>query len=313
MGRLDLNRSGELEVFVRVVELGSFSAAARAFGMTPSAVSRLVLRLETRLGVRLLNRSTRLVQLTPEGATFHERGARVLADLDAAEQGVSAPDVPRGRLRVSANVPFGHRFLIPLLPGFLARYPEVTVDATLTDVVIDILEQKTDVAVRAGPLKSSTLMARKLGQTGKLIVGAPDYLARCGTPRTPADLAGHNLLGFNYRRATDDWPLRDGDRIVDVPVAGNALISDGDALRRLTVAGAGLSRLARFQAEEDLATGRLVAVLEDCNPGDVEEVHAVFLDHGGGPMPPRVRVFLDWLVAHVRFDDGPAHPPLPQP
>ncbi|MCR3858512.1 LysR family transcriptional regulator, partial [Pseudomonas aeruginosa] len=160
MARLEVNRSGELEVFARVVESGGFSAAARRCGMTPSAVSKLITRLEQRLGTRLLNRSTRQLQLTPEGCTFYERGVRILADLEEAERCASENAAPRGRLRVNANVPFGHHFLLPLVPEFLAQHPEVTLDIVLTDEVVDILEQRTDVAVRAGPLKSSSLVAR---------------------------------------------------------------------------------------------------------------------------------------------------------
>lgn len=298
MARLEVNRSGELEVFIRVIELGGFSAAARACGMTPSAVSKLVARLEQRLGSRLVNRSTRQLQLTPEGCAFYERGVRVLADLDEAERGASAHSAPRGRLRVNANVPFGHHFLLPLVPGFLERHPDVTLDIVLTDEVIDILEHRTDVAVRAGPLKSSSLMARKLGQTRMVIVGAPAYLARQGMPATPDDLQRHNLLGFNYVRAQQGWPMRRDGVDTVVAVTGNAQASDGEALRCLTLAGLGLARLAAFQVREDIAAGRLLPVLEDFNPGDSEEVHAVFVGQGGY-LPLRVRVFLDFLVEKV--------------
>lgn len=298
MARLEVNRSGELEVFVRVIELGGFSAAARACGMTPSAVSKLISRMEQRLGTRLVNRSTRQLQLTPEGCVFYERGMRLLADLDEAERCASAHAAPRGRLRVNANVPFGHHFLLPLAPEFLDLHPDVTLDIVLTDEVIDILEQRTDVAVRAGPLKSSNLMARKLGATRMVIVGAPGYLTRHGIPTTPDALLRHNRLGANYVRAQPGWPLRhDGEDTV-VPVTGNAQASDGEALHRLALAGLGLARLAAFQVREDIAAGRLLAVLEDCNPGDVEEVHAVFVGQGGH-LPLRVRAFLDFLAERV--------------
>ena len=298
MARLDVNRSGELEVFVRVVELGGFSAAARACGMTPSAVSKLVSRLEERLGARLLNRSTRQLQLTAEGCGLYERGRQVLAALDEAERCAGVQDVPRGKIRVNANVPFGQHFLLPLAPLFLERYAEVTLDIVLTDEVVDILEQRTDVAVRAGPLKSSSLLARKLGQTRMAIVAAPGYLARRGTPRAAAELASHNLLDANDARARSGWPLRlpGGDLVV--PVTGNAQASDGEALRQLALAGLGLARLAAFQVRADIAAGRLQAVLEEFNPGDSEEVHAVFVGQGGH-VPLRVRVFLDFLAQHV--------------
>lgn len=298
MARLEVNRSGELEVFVRVIELGGFSAAARACGMTPSAVSKLVSRLEKRLGARLMNRSTRQLQLTSEGCTFYERGLRLLADLDEAEQGASAQAAPRGRLRVNANVPFGHHFLLPLAPDFLQRHPEVTLDIVLTDEVIDILEQRTDVAVRAGPLKNSSLLARKLGHTRKVIVGSPAYLQGQGTPATPDELLRHNRLGPTYARAESGWPLRFDGKDAVVPVSGNVQASDGEALRHLALAGVGLARLAAFQVTEDIAAGRLLAVLEDCNPGDTEDVHAVFVGQGGH-VPLRVRVFLDYLAERV--------------
>ncbi len=300
MRQVDINRSGEMEVFIRVVELGGFSAAARALAMTPSAVSKLVARLEARLGVRLLNRSTRQVQLTAEGGVFYERSVRVLADLADAERGAAANDSPRGRLSVNANVPFGEAALLPLVPAFLERYPEVTLDIVLTDEVIDLIEHRTDVAVRAGPLKSSSLVARKLGATRKSIVASPAYLARHGMPATPADLVRHNCLGFNRTRALNVWPLRQDGQVAALPAVGNTQVSDGASLQRLAVAGVGLARLALFHARDDIAAGRLVLVLEDFNPGDLEEIHAVFLGHGGW-LPARVRAFLDFLVENVRI------------
>ncbi|UXY14048.1 LysR family transcriptional regulator [Chitiniphilus purpureus] len=300
MARLEVNRSGELEVFVRVVELGGFSAAARACGMTPSAVSKLVGRLEQRLRTRLLNRSTRQLQLTPEGCAFYERGMRILADLEEAERCAGACTTPRGRVRINANVPFGHHFLLPLVPEFLARHPDVTLDIVLTDEVVDILEQRTDVAIRAGPMKSSNLMARKLGATRMVIVAAPGYLARHGTPTTPQELLAHNRLGANYVRARSGWPLRHDGQDSTVAVTGNAQASDGEALRYLALAGLGLVRIAAFQVRDDITAGRLQPVLEDCNPGDLEEVHAVYVGQGGF-MPLRVRALLDFLVERVRI------------
>ncbi|KRG69714.1 LysR family transcriptional regulator [Stenotrophomonas terrae] len=307
MARLEVNRSGEMEVFVRVIELGGFSAAARACGMTPSAVSKLVARLEQRLGARLVNRSTRQLQLTPEGCAFYERGVRILADLNEAERCANADATPRGRLRINANVPFGHHFLLPLAPEFLAGHPDVTLDIVLSDEVIDILEQRTDVAVRAGPLKSSNLMARKLGATRMVIVGAPGYLARHGMPTTPDELLAHNRLGANYVRAQAGWPLRHDGQDSIMPISGNAQASDGEALHRLAVAGLGLARLAAFQVRDDIAAGRLLAVLEHCNPGDLEEVHAVYVGQGGY-LPLRVRAFLDFLAERVDIGADKAAP-----
>ncbi|RXK63012.1 LysR family transcriptional regulator [Stenotrophomonas sp. MA5] len=298
MPRPDINRSGELEVFVRVIETGGFSAAARSLDMTPSAVSKLVARLEQRLGTRLLQRSTRQLQLTPEGCAFYERGLRVLADLEEAERCASAHAEPRGRLRVNANVPFGQHFLLPLLPMFLQQHPQVGVDLTLTDEVIDLLEQRTDVAVRAGPLKSSSLVARRLGATRMMIVASPGYAQRHGLPGNVDDLQTHNRLDIGHARAMQGWPLLQGGQVLRVPTSGNARASNGDALRQLVLGGLGLARLAAFQVRDDIAAGRLLPVLEEANPGDLEEVHAVFLGQRGY-LPLRVRAFLDFLVEKV--------------
>ncbi|HWL85438.1 MAG TPA: LysR family transcriptional regulator, partial [Polyangiaceae bacterium] len=282
MARLDVNRSGEMEVFVQVVELGGFSAAARACGMTPSAVSKLVARLEVRLGVRLINRSTRQLQLTPEGAAFYERGVRILVDMDAAEREVAAGSAPRGRLRVNANVPFGLHYLLPAVPEFLARHPEITIDVVLTDKVVDLFEQRADVAIRTGPLRESRLVARKLGESRMVVIASPDYLKRRGTPKSPAELETHNRLGFCFAQQSAGWPFLDGaGGTLAVPPSGNALVSDGEAMRQLALAGLGLARLATFQVGPDIAAGRLVPVLEKYNCGASEPVHAVFVRQSG--------------------------------
>lgn len=301
MSRQDINRSGEMEVFARVVELGGFSAAARAFRMTPSAVSKLVARLEARLGVRLINRSTRKLQLTPEGTAYYDRSIRILDDIDTAEREAAVGATPRGRLRVNTSVPFGMHRLLPLLPGFLARYPGVSVDVSLTDTVVDLMEERADVAIRVGPLRESRLLARKLGESRMVVVAAPSYLKQRGTPRTPQDLAQHNMLGFCFSKQIDGWPFLDGEggHATILPI-GNALVSDGEAMRQLTVAGAGLARLTRFHVDHDIAAGKLVPVLEEFNPGDLEAIHAVFVGHGG-QLPARVRAFLDYLVETVKL------------
>jgi DNA-binding transcriptional LysR family regulator len=288
-------------VFVRVVEAGSFSAAARALRMTPSAVSKLIARLETRLGARLISRSTRKLQLTPEGTAFYDSGVRILADMDAAEREAAAGAAPRGRLRVNSYVPFGHHRLMPLLPRFLERYPEISVEAVLTDSVINLMEERADVAIRAGPLSESRLVARKLGQSRMVVVAAPAYLEARGTPRTPAELTSHNLLAFGFVRHIDGLPFVDAEGApVMVPIAGNAILSDGEAMRLTTLAGAGIARLARWHVEPDIAAGRLVRLLEEFNPGDEEQTHAVYVGQGKH-LPARVRAFLDFLAETVRL------------
>ena len=301
MARLDLNRSGEMEVFVRVVAAGGLSAAARSLRMTPSAVSKLLARLEARLGARLINRSTRRLTLTPEGQLFHDQSLRVLADIDEAERSVTASATPRGRVRVNASVPFGLHCLIPLVPKFSALYPEVTLDLVLTDQVVNLMDERADVAIRVGPMAASSLMVRKLVETPMMIVGSPDYLARRGAPETLDDLAGHDLIDFNFTRHIDGWPFitADGQRITR-PLQGPATAGDGETARALVLAGAGLARLSLFHIRRDLEAGRMVKVLEPFNPGDIEETRAVYVGHGGR-LPSRVRVFLDFLAEEVRF------------
>ncbi|MFC3164952.1 LysR family transcriptional regulator [Ciceribacter thiooxidans] len=299
MARTEVNRSGEMEVFVRIVEQGGFSAAARACRMTPSAVSKLVTRLETRLGNRLVNRSTRAFQLTPEGCAFYERATRILADIEDAERAAGAGEQPVGRIRLNTSASYATHILAPILPDFLERYPEITLDLVQTDMIVDLLAERTDVAVRAGPMRNSSLVARKLGETRMAVVASPAYLARFGTPETIEDLDRHSRLGFGYVRAVDGWPmLKDGETVV-IPAVGRLQASDGEALRRLALEGNGLARLASFTVREDIAQGHLVPVLENINPGDREAFHAIHIGQGG-PLPSRVRALLDFLAARGR-------------
>jgi DNA-binding transcriptional LysR family regulator len=302
MARLDVNRSGEMEVFARVFELGGFSAAARALRMTPSAISKLVGRLETRLGARLVNRSTRGLQFTREGQLFYERSIRLLANMDEVERSVAEARVPSGKIRVSANVPVGRQLLLPIVPAFLEAYPKLSLEISLTDQVIDLLEQRTDVALRSGPLKSSQLVARKLGAVRMMIVGSPAYFARYGVPKTPDELPRHNRLGFNYARTAKGWPLIDQGVERTIPPSGNVQVSDGDALRSLAIGGVGLVRLASFMVRDDIAANRLVSVLEEFNPGDIDELHAVYLGQSG-LLPIRIRVFLEFLTQQIKISD----------
>ncbi|WP_299818792.1 LysR substrate-binding domain-containing protein [uncultured Roseibium sp.] len=299
MARSEVNRSGEMEVFVQVVEQGGFSAAARVCLMTPSAVSKLVSRLETRLGVRLVNRSTRALQLTPEGCAFYERSTGILADIEDAERSARAGEEPVGRIRINTSASYAAHILTPVLPMFLELHPGITLDLVQTDRVVDLLTERTDVAVRAGPMKSSSLVARKLGETAMVIVGSPAYLERFGTPVSVEDLDKHSRLGFGYVRTVDGWPLKGKSGTIVLPVSGRVKASDGEALRRLALTGNGLARLAAFTVRNDIATGRLIPVLNHLNPGDREAFHAIHLGQGG-PLPSRVRALLDFLADHGR-------------
>ena len=302
MAALLSNRSGEMEVFAAVVERGGFSAAAKLFGMTPSAVSKLVTRLEARLGARLVNRSTRKLQLTAEGQAFHQRCVTILSDIAEADCEAAAGRAPRGRVRVNANVAFGNQILLPLVPAFLAEHPELSVDLVFTDQVVDLIEERADIAIRVapGPLRGNQLMARKIGESGVAVVASPDYLARHGEPRTPADLAKHNLIGFNFARSVEGWPFRVDGALISIAAVGNTQVGDGEIARQLAVAGVGLARLGRFHTQAEVAAGRLVTVLEDFNPGDIEVIHAVYLGQGGF-VPARMRAFIDFLARNVKI------------
>ncbi|WP_295467711.1 LysR family transcriptional regulator [uncultured Pseudomonas sp.] len=295
---MDLNgRSGEMAVFAQVVEAGSLSAAARALGLTPSAVSRSLARTEQRLGTRLLLRTTRAITLTAEGEAYLRAARRILADLAEVEEAIADQGVPQGRLRVSAALYHGRMILLPLVAAFSARYPDIVVDLALGDEVVDILAGQADVAIRFGHLADSPLTARPLGATGQVIVASPAYLARHGTPQVPEDLLAHNCLKFNFRRAAPDWPfLRDGRRFA-LKIAGNIECNSGEALAQLAREGAGIARIGAFSVVDDLRSGALVPLLEAWNPGDQEPIHAVFV--GGAAMPARVRLFVDFLVERL--------------
>ncbi len=296
MAQREINRFAELETFVRVVELGGFSPAARAARVTPSGVSKLIARLEARLGTRLVNRSTRKFLLTPEGQGFYERALRILADLADAEAAATGGEAPAGRLRITTSASFGNHVLVPLVPRFLDRFPGISLEFHHTDAMVDLVAEGIDVAVRAGPLKSSSLVARKLGATTLMLVASPAYLARHGAPTTVAELEAHVRLGFTYKRATESWPIAD----TRLPPGGRVLASDGETLRHLAVAGAGIARMAGFTVAADLAAGRLVRVMEGADTEEREDFYAVYVGQGG-PLPARVRVLLDFLAAEARL------------
>lgn len=296
MPRIGMERSGEMEVFARVVAEGGFSAAARGLEMSPSAVSKLISRLEARLGARLLTRTTRALRLTDEGEAYHRATLRILAEMEAADQAASR-GAARGRLRVNASVGFGNLVLTPLIPEFLRRHPEITLDLSFTDDVVDLLEKRADVAIRMGSLPDSALVARKLGETGRVVCAAPEYLARRGVPERPGDLRAHECLGFTFRPSGVGWPFVVEGLAVEQPVAGGPRVNNGETMRQLALGGAGIARVGRFHVAGDLAAGRLVAVLEAFNPGDREAISAVHL--GGGPVLRRVRVFVEYLVERL--------------
>jgi len=286
----------DLTAFVKVVETGGFSAAAPALKLTPSAVSKLIGRLEQRLGVRLLQRTTRQVRCTQEGEAYYQRVSRLLADLEASERElIDGRGTPRGLLRVTTSVAIGMHQLAPLVPEFLERYPALRLDLTVDDRVNDLVAEGFDLAVRLGRAADSSLKARKIGDAHRYIYGAPAYLERHGTPRTPEDLLGHNCLNFSGQNVLNRWPVQDKDkRLREVAVNGNFLGNNGELLFQMALAGVGLMRLADLVAEGPKREGRLVRVLQRFDPGDSVPLYAVWPQ--GRFEPPKVRVFVDYLL-----------------
>jgi DNA-binding transcriptional LysR family regulator len=298
-----LDRFTGMQVFVRVAGLGSFSAAGRALGLSQTMVTKHVQALEDRLGTRLFHRSTRRLTLTEAGRRHLEFCERILAEIDEAEQAAVAERVePRGVLRVAAPVVFGTREIAPLLAEFLALYPAISIDIGFNDRVVDLIEEGWDVAIRIAVLAESSLVARRLAPCNIALCAASSYLARRGVPRTAADLAGHECLGYTLPSpaAAERWVFgRNGE--ISVPVAGRLRASNGEALRQAALAGVGLINQPTFIVGDDIRAGRLVMVALDRPQRTSLGVYAI--QSSGRNPPAKVRAFVDFLKA--RFSPRP--------
>lgn len=285
-----------MAVFVRVVEAGGFSAAARALNLTPSAVSKLIARLEDRLAARLFRRTTRHLSLTEEGEAFYQRSARILAEIEEAEQAVSRlHGLASGTLRLNAAVAFFAYQVVPLLPEFMGRYPLVHLELTITDRVVDLVEEGADVGIRIGARFESTLVSRLLAEDHRIICAAPSYLARRGMPTDPAELAGHNCLAWSSRHGRlNEWPFQGPAGAFTVRAQGNMEVDNGECLYEATVAGLGIARLAAFRVGADIRSGRLVALLDQHHRAEPLPIHAVYPHRQH--LSPKVRAFVDFLV-----------------
>jgi DNA-binding transcriptional LysR family regulator len=288
--------------FARVVETNSFSEAARRLDMSKSAVSKQVARLEDRLGVRLLNRTTRRISPTEVGLALYERCARIAAEVEAAELAVTRhQEAPRGQLKINAPVSFGHLQVAPALPDFLDAYPDVTVDLTLNDRFVDLVDEGFDMAIRVARLQDSSLIARKLAPARRATVAAPAYLERHGRPRAPTDLPGHQLLAYSYLAGPQEWRFTDGDGATQsVRLDARVMVNNGDAIRSACLAGGGIAVLPTFLIADDLRTGRLVRILPEHDRA-FGGIYAIW-PHSRH-LSPKVRVFVDFLAN--RFGDQP--------
>ena len=296
-----MSRLEDMELFVQVVEAGSFTAAARRAGLSKSMVSRRIAALEDRLAARLLNRTTRRLTLTETGSAFYERAARLVAEADEAELLASQLDAePRGRLRVAAPMSFGFLHLASALAAFAAEYPRLVVDLDLDDRFVDLASEGQDMAVRIGRLSDSSLVARRLAPCRLCIVASPDYLARRGTPERPEDLAGHDSLVYSNTSAAEQWRFVGVSERLAPRLTVRLQANNGDALCAAAEAGLGLAVLPSFLAAPAVARGRLRIVLAD-HPLEESGIYAVYPAHRH--LSAKVRRLIDFLA--LRFGGEP--------
>lgn len=289
-----MDRLAAMQIFVKTVEAGSFSAAADALRTSPQLVGKHVQMLEQHLGVRLLRRTTRRHSLTEIGRTFYERARIILAEVEAAESLVAETRAtPRGRLKVNAPVTFGIHALTPSLIDYLAAHPDVTVDLTLANRTVDLIDEGYDAVFRVGELADSSLMARTLRPYQLVLCAAPTYLTNCPALNHPMDLQQHQCLGFSHTSLRTHWDFCSADGRVTVPVTGRLMADSGEALRMAAVAGQGILLQPLELVEADLAARRLVRLLADYEP-PTRPLHILYAPDRR--MTPKLRSFLDFAV-----------------
>ncbi|GAA5555453.1 HTH-type transcriptional regulator DmlR [Acinetobacter schindleri] len=286
----------ELQAFVTIVDNGSIIRAAERLGQTTSGISRALQRLENKLNVTLLERTTRKLKLTQEGQLFLEKSRKILNDLAEAEDALLKSDIDTaGLIRVDSATPFVLHVIVPLIQEFMQQYPNIEIELNNHDQVIDLLEHKTDVAIRFGELQDSSLHARLLCRSRLYIVASPDYLQQKSVPRSVEDLSQHTLLGFSHPTHLNTWPIQLNDRHITVEPKIKA--SNGETVRQLALHGVGITCLSRFLVQEDLQAGRLQALFEDQIELQYQNIHAVYYrqEH----LPKRVHLFIEFLATKL--------------
>ena len=303
-----LDHLSDLAVFVRVVETQGFTSAARAMGLTKSAVSKRINRLEKQLGLRLLQRTTRAMSLTEAGRVLYERAAQGVALLDeSARLAAGLVEAPRGTLRVTASVTFGKLCLAPLIPEFLARYPEIELQLTLLDRFVDLVDEGYDVALRLTRTPPEQVVAKALMPVRYRLCAAVDYL-KGQEIKTPADLAGHNCLHYGLREFGNEWRFQRGNdenkEEARVRVTSNVVVNNSEVVRDLLLAGMGIGLVWNYAVDREIADGRLLPLLQDWSPiGPFgQTAYALWLPQSH--LPPKIRVFVDFLAERLR--DTPA-------
>lgn len=292
----------DIAVFVQVIDSGSFTAAAERLGLTRSVISKYVSRLEDRLKVRLLNRTTRRLSLTEAGQIFYERSQQGLGEIEAAEAEVAKLQaIPRGRLRINTPMSFGILHIAPAMAEFQAQNPEVQLDMSLDDRQIDIIEQGYDVIIRIAELPDSSMVATRLAPCHHVVCASPDYIKHFGAPRTPDDLRKHNILSYRYQDSPNEWRFLSPDgRYSSVPVTGSIEMNNSLALRQVTLDGAGIMLTPTFVVGEDIAAGRLQKLLPEYHAKEIS-IYAVYA--GRRHLTPKVRAFIDFMKR--RLSDPP--------
>lgn len=290
-----MNVSAQMLTFAKVVEMGSISAASRDSGQTPSAVSKQIRHLEDHVGQRLLHRAANGVTLTAEGRALYAKCQAMAMKYQEAEELISSLDGrPKGQLRVACSVAFGKAQLIPALPGFLARHPEVTLSLELTDRQVDLEEEDFDAAISfAEQMTNPALIARKIMENERVLCAAPAYIARHGLPERFADLAAHNCLRTSQVTTRNAWQAEIGGRMVSVDATGNFVGNSADAVYRATLAGLGIARLSTYIVDGKIASGELVRVLPDYRQVRTD-IAVTFAERRN--LAPKTRVFVDFLV-----------------
>ncbi|HEZ1766240.1 LysR family transcriptional regulator CrgA [Neisseria meningitidis] len=289
--------SEELTVFVQVVESGSFSRAAEQLAMANSAVSRIVKRLEEKLGVNLLNRTTRQLSLTEEGAQYFRRAQRILQEMAAAEtEMLAVHEIPQGVLRVDSAMPMVLHLLAPLATKFNERYPHIRLSLVSSEGYINLIERKVDIALRAGELDDSGLRARHLFDSRFRVIASPEYLAKHGTPQSTEELAGHQCLGFTEPGSLNTWAVLDAQGN-PYKISPHFTASSGEILRSLCLSGCGIACLSDFLVDNDIAEGKLISLLAEQTSDKTHPFNAVY--YSDKAVNLRLRVFLDFLVEEL--------------
>jgi DNA-binding transcriptional LysR family regulator len=284
----------EMSVFAKVVAAGSLSAAARDLGVSTAVVSRRLAALEARLGVRLVNRTTRRLALTDEGASYHEACARILGEIEDADAAAAAKRVePQGLLKVALPASFGHKHIAPLVPPFAARYPKIQLAFSLSDRTVNVIEEGYDLAIRIGELEDSSLAARKLAPNRRVVCASPEYLKRHPAPRTPDDLQKHNCLTTNDLQMNWEYKGPDGKRAA-VRVSGLYACDNWEVLREWAMAGLGVALKSTWDVRRQLEDGSLVPLLPGYDFGTDVAIYAVYPHRRY--LPAKTRVFIDYLA-----------------